>query len=672
MKLDLDEALFSAKCFAAAMLAYYIALRIGLTRPYWAVTTSYIVAQPLSGAVLSKAVFRLIGTGLGAAAAVVLVPAFVNEPIVLSMALALWLGVCLYVSLLDRSPRAYLFLLAGYTASIIGFPSVGAPGAIFDTAAIRVQEIVIGILCGSLVHGLIFPRTVTAHLFARVDAILADAARWTSEALGRSPRTTSPNEQRRIAVDLSELDQLAVHLPFDTARVLPRVRTVRALQDQLLQILPIGSAVEDRLSVLAASGGVPDAIAALIDDTNAWIETDLHGPARDDSAAALIARIEAAESDDGLSWRGLLALNLRARLADLVAVHRDAHDLRDQLHSPSVRPLNTRVAALIAQARGRALHRDHGLALRAAAGTFACIALGSLFWIETAWSDGAGAVLIAGVCCALFGNVDRPGPVIVQFLIGSAVGLAVAAVYAYAILPPVTRFELLVAVMAPPFLLMGSMIARPERTLMALGALLGLGTSVGFNATYDADFVGFVNGAIAQLLGTGFAVVCVGLFQTIGTDHSIARLFRAAWRDVAWRAAGRSTNEARWASRMLDRIGLLLPRLAARPAQGGSENLLDALVDMRTGIVAGRLRQLEVRGQWQPFDAALDSVADHFRRLDPRRPAAPAPALLALIDRGVETVAQDADGARRRDGLVLLTSLRRNLFPDAPGYGAAA
>ena len=47
------------------MLAYWIALRIGLTRPYWAVTTSYIVAQPLAGAVLSKAVFRLIGTVLG-------------------------------------------------------------------------------------------------------------------------------------------------------------------------------------------------------------------------------------------------------------------------------------------------------------------------------------------------------------------------------------------------------------------------------------------------------------------------------------------------------------------------------------------------------------------------------------------------------------------------------
>src|ERR1700743_1178994 len=109
MKTDAAAALFSVKCFVAAMLAYYVALRIGLTRPFWAVTTSYIIAQPLAGAVLSEAVFRLLGTGLGASAAVGLWPTSFSEPMMLSIALAVWLGVCLYISLLDRTPRAYTF-----------------------------------------------------------------------------------------------------------------------------------------------------------------------------------------------------------------------------------------------------------------------------------------------------------------------------------------------------------------------------------------------------------------------------------------------------------------------------------------------------------------------------------------------------------------------------------
>jgi uncharacterized membrane protein YccC len=39
----------------------------------------------------------------------------------LSLALACWVGLCLYVSLLDRTPRSYVFMLAGYTAGLIGF-----------------------------------------------------------------------------------------------------------------------------------------------------------------------------------------------------------------------------------------------------------------------------------------------------------------------------------------------------------------------------------------------------------------------------------------------------------------------------------------------------------------------------------------------------------------------
>jgi uncharacterized membrane protein YccC len=60
--------------------------------------------------------------------------------------------------LLDRTPRAYAFVLSGYTASLIGFPSVLAPSTVFDTASLRVQEIAIGILCAVLCHGFICPR----------------------------------------------------------------------------------------------------------------------------------------------------------------------------------------------------------------------------------------------------------------------------------------------------------------------------------------------------------------------------------------------------------------------------------------------------------------------------------------------------------------------------------
>ena len=106
----INEWVYAVKTFAAAMAALYIAMSIGLDRPYWAMATVYIVSQPLIGAMRSKSLYRLAGTVIGAAATVALVPNLVDAPELLSAALALWVGVCLYISLLDRTPRSYLFL----------------------------------------------------------------------------------------------------------------------------------------------------------------------------------------------------------------------------------------------------------------------------------------------------------------------------------------------------------------------------------------------------------------------------------------------------------------------------------------------------------------------------------------------------------------------------------
>ncbi len=678
MKIDAEAMLFSLKCFAAAMLAYYVALSIGLTRPYWAVTTAYITAQPLAGAVLSKAVFRAGGTILGAAAAVVLVPTFVNEPLVLAFALALWLGLCLYIAQLDRTPRAYTFLLAGYTASIIGFPSVDVPGTIFDTSILRVQEILIGIVAAAFVHGVIFPRTVTARLYQRIDAILLDAERWSRGSLLRDRPGTLAKERSGLAVGLAELLQLSVHLPFDTARILPRVRTVRALEDQLSMMLPLASTVEDRIDALAATeGGMPADVAALLDRTGAWLDGGVREADRDATAQALLDDAQALEPvphEPGPVWREMLLFSLLSRLQELIVTHRDARDLRDQIRSPSVRAISPHVGALVDRAGSRALHRDHGIAMRTALGTIATIMLGSAFWIATAWDQGAGAVLIAGVACALFGAADNAAQQITTFMVGAIVGIVISAAYAFAIMPRVTDFVMLAAVLAPALLVIGSALARPALGLPALGSIVGFVNTVGLGATFSADFGSFINGAVGLIAGIVFSGLCVKLFLTAGPGSLIARLVRGGWRDVARRARGNAPDTGRWMARMLDRIGLLAPRLAQQRADP-DRPLLDALLDLRIGYVSGELAALRgamTTDEEAPVSETLAEIARYFGRSDPNSSDPLPAALLDGIDRSVGAFAHDPVRERRRAGLLLLTSLRRNLFPAAPPWQAAA
>jgi uncharacterized membrane protein YccC len=677
IRADAEAVLFSAKCFIAAMLAYYIALRIGLNRPFWAVVTSYIIAQPLAGAVLSKAVFRLAGTVLGAAVSVLLVPTFVNEPAVLSLALSLWLGLCIYLAQLDRTPRAYIFLLAGYTASIIGIPAVETPGAIFTTAILRVQEITIGILSASLIHGAVFPRTVTAQLLRRIDAILADAGRWAIDSLAGAREARLDIERRRLAIDVAELHQLSVHLPFDTERILPRVRTVRALQDALSMLLPLAATIEDRLAELEhCPGGVPEPVAALVVRVRAWIETQAARPDREATAEPLIEEARALEplaQQTGLVWRDMLLLNVLSRLEELVMTLRDAHLLRDQIRAPSVRAISPRVPELLKATSRRPLHLDRGLAIRSALGTIATIALGCTFWITTAWKDGGGAVLIAGIACALFGGLDNPRAAIGKMQLGSTIGLVMSILYAYTILPRVTDFVTLAAVLAPMLLIMGVLMGKPATVAVGTGILIGFPQTVGLYATYVPAFGAQLNGAIAQYIGIGFAMATVGLFLTVGAEDRVVRLARAGWRDVARRARGRAPDSARWMALMLDRVGLMLPAMAKGTDPG--KPLLDALLDMRIGFVAGELDLLR-RGATEEERAliaeTLGGVGAYFTRLRPSRSTPPPPEMLADIDRAVAVFARNEEPARRRDGLILLTSLRRNLFPGAPAYGAAA
>ncbi|WP_380874490.1 hypothetical protein ACFB49_48310 [Sphingomonas sp. DBB INV C78] len=674
-RFGMPAALFSLKCFAAAMLALFVAFSIGLERPYWAFLTSYIVAQPLAGAVISKAIFRLVGTFVGAAAAVAMVPPLVNTPELLCLAIASWLALCVFVSLLDRTPRSYMFVLAGYSACIIGLPSVDAPGQIFTVASLRVQEISIGILCASLIHGVVLPGSITGLLLTRVQGILRDAERWSRDAIATDPVPELEAERRRLAQDVTELHQLSIHLPFDVSRQAPRVRTVRAMQDQLSMLLPLGAAVQDRLETFRRDGGtVSRKIKELIADVRKWLaDPGDDRPARTAAAEALIARCVALEPPAGtdLHWREMLRLSLLARLATLIAVHRDCRDLLDQMVTHSRSPVSPQVAVLLEQRRNRELHRDYAGAARAAFSAFVTLLVGCALWIGSGWHDGSTAVMLAGVFLALFSAADNPIAPLKGFMVGTLIASIVGAIYGYAILPRLDGFPMLAAALAPVLLVGGALMASPRYGGIALPAMMGLGSPALLSASYVNEFQAFINGSLAQLIGIWFAIVMVGLLQSAGARGAIKRTIRAGWADIASRANLMTPPDVRgWINRMLDRIGLLAPRLAAI-GQDSGQPLYDALRDLRTGVAIGELRQLRLDlppAEGAPLTGVLAGVGAYYRGLDPQAPAPAEPALLHDIDAAIADLSANEAPAVRRDATLGLVSLRRNLFPDAAGY----
>ncbi|MDA9412362.1 FUSC family protein [Bradyrhizobium sp. CCBAU 45384] len=661
------DLIFALKTFAASMLALVIALAMDLPRPYWAMATVYITSQPLAGATSSKAFFRVMGTLVGATMTVVLVPNLVNAPELLCLAIALWVGFCLYLSLLDGTPRSYLFMLAGYTVALIGFPSVSQPGAIFDTAVARLEEISLGIICASLVSTIVFPRSVAPAVAHRVDTWLSDARRLSQVVLLRAATDETRRDKRlKLATDIVEIDTLSTHLAYDRLTDRNAVTGLGEIRLRMLTLLPVIASIEDRLAALGeeALQRQPE-LKRLLDELAQWIGSDVSARQPADRVRGAIAEQQAGLNDSA-SWERIITTSLLARLRDLVDLSRDCRALTEAIaenRNVSTLDLAFRSEAGAAPVR----HRDRGLALWSAAGATVAILISCAFWIGTGWPDGASAPMMAAVACSFFAAQDEPARFIRSFGLWSLVGIVVVAIYLFAIIPAISHIEVLIVALAPTFLLYGLLISRPATAGTGMALAANTATLLALQSTYAADFASFANSAVAFFVGVIMAEVVTRIARGVGAEWIANRLVLSSWITIAIAAERRGKRDrAEFAGLMLHRLGLLVQRIAFLSESDRRD--ADSLVQLRIGINIIDLRRARyglAASTISVIDDMLDQLAVACRNYAgegmPRE-------LLASVDRALGQAVKDPNDTAREDALIGLVGIRRGLFPDAPAY----
>ncbi|MGL3211386.1 FUSC family protein [Bradyrhizobium sp. BR 1433] len=661
------DLIFALKTFAASMLALVIALAIDLPRPYWAMATVYITSQPLAGATSSKAFFRVIGTLVGASVTVALVPNLVNAPELLCLAIALWVGLCLYLSLLDGTPRSYVFMLGGYTVALIGFPSVAEPGSIFDVALARVEEISLGIICASLVSTVVFPRSVAPAVGGRIRSWLSDARRLSRDVLlDRGTGETRRAQRLRLATDIVEIDTLATHVAYDRLADAGTVRGLGEVRLRMLMLLPIITSIEDRLAALgeAALRRQPE-LQRLIGDIAAWIvDEDRQRQSGEQIRTAIAERRSAL---DGIAPRErIITISLLLRLRELVDISADCRALGDAIAAGrdiSTVPLTFHPESGAAPVR----HRDHGMALWSAAGAAVAILICCGLWIATGWADGASAPMMAAVACSFFAAQDEPARSIRAFGLFSLVAIVIVAIYQFALVPGISHVEVLIAALAPTFLLYGFLIARPKTAPIGMALAANTATLLALQSTYSADFASFANTSVAFFLGVVIAEIVTRIARGVGAEWIAKRLMTSSWQALAVAAERRGHGDrAQFAGLMLHRLGLLVQRIAFISESDRRD--ADSLVQLRIGLNIIDLRRARyglAAVTVRAIDDMLDDLAAAFRaRADQAMPAE----LLSCIDAALTAVVKDPNERARDDALLGLVGIRRSLFPDAPAY----
>ena len=630
---------YSIKVFAASMLALYIALYMQLPRPYWAMATVYIVANPFVGPTSSKALYRALGTLLGAAAAVFFVPLLSQTPLLLSLVVAVWTGSMLFLSMHVRTADNYALMLAGYTMPMIALPVVDNPQAVFDLGWSRFLEITLGIICASVVGSLFWP--------SRLAPVLADnTRRWFGDArdycaLRLQRRQDEQNLARlrsAMITTFNGLELMIGQLPHEGAH--PRVvRDARELRERMALMLPVVDSLHDSLQVLYEQAPrLATQLSGNLQQSLDWLQDAPDSPRRETLRAALD------DLQPGLERltdpQQTLLANALYRLRQWLDLWQDCRSLQQRLVADDHSPWT---AAYRHWHLGNAARfHDRGLMLYTAGYIILGIFVAAQLWIWLGWPDGASAVVLAAVACCFFATLDEPAVQIKRFFIWTTFSVVLASLYLFLILPNVHDFPLLVLAFAGPFICVGTLTVQPRFYLPTLLIAVNTATFMSIQGAYEANFLVFINSNLAGPIGLLFALLWTLIFRPFGADLMARRMTRSSWRDLAEMShADNLIDQRRLAGRLLDRFTQHIPRLNLSGQDSSSAerelriayNLLD---------IKAQLSRLPHSAQ-RPLQLVLRGVGRHFRRqLSAGRSCTVAPSLLALIDRARQAVAEAA------------------------------
>jgi uncharacterized membrane protein YccC len=610
--------LFALRLWASVCLTYYVTFALMLSDPTWAVTTAAIVCTPVLGASLRKAFFRMIGTVVGAIGIVILAALFRQDRISFLVGLALWCAVSAFVATLLRNFAAYAAALSGYTAAILASDVLGPVGTtngdVTFLAINRAIEICTGILCA----GVILALTDLGH------------------------------SRRKLAAELASLSTAMMDGFADCFRIASSDFTqFQALRRDLLRRIialdpTIDAAIGEASDLRYRSPVLQRAVSGLVETTSAWRKAAYeialnHNPATEREARAVYNELPRDRLSPDASGSTKTPAELRAACCSAVRSF-----TRFNAQTPSERLLADSAAqGMLGMARalngltgvvdpadmipvkGTArLHVPDWLpptisALR----VLLAVGAMSLFWIASAWPNGALAITFCAIIVVLLPlQGDRAYFQSMTFLKGCVLGSGIAAALVFAILPRATTFPTLCLALGLPLVPLGFMLARAKNPLFYFASSVNFLPMLSINNTISFDGSQFWNTSSSILAGIAVGSVAMLILPPLSPAVRTQRLLALTLADLR-RLAKRAPSRRReddWESRIVARI-LAMPdqaepveramlvaasavgdhivrlrRVAPRFVPGAAvDSALQALAERRSGEASERLKDID-------------------------------------------------------------------------------
>jgi len=508
---DAPTLIYMAKATIAALLAMFVSMTLTLADPRTAMFTTFIVMQPQSGLVFSKSYYRVLGTVAGVIVSLLMIGAFAQEPKWFIAFFAIWIGITTAAGVKYRNFQSYGFVLAGYTLCIVALPVIEQPMEIFQIATSRFSEVMVGILCATVVSEVIFPRKLSdsllssererfenvfaslgniSSLFGAQDTKDVDVVKFSSGVVGvhaiavNSAFESATDKRNRLYLEQLNLEFMHLSTTFHSLKNIIRdieLRASTSTVDALKELYTPFAKVLQSIPKLDDAGFVTmlSQLKELKESTHSQVPINLKSDEYDafNSAAYLVTRVVEEYFIYANSYYAYIKLKSSGKVSkELTRV------VRFKTHTDNV------LVALAAL-------RGSGVLLVTMA-----------FWLLSGWKYGTLTITMSVVIGLLIGTLPRPLDAVMNFLKGAVSAAFVAALYDFYIVPEYTTdVYTLGLVIIPVFAFVGWMTTKPKWSGFSLGFVFLFFSQSSFDLYYKIDPTTFMETTIASLLGVSFA-----------------------------------------------------------------------------------------------------------------------------------------------------------------------
>ena len=620
---------FGARLFFGLRLAGSVCLTLSITywlelpNSFWAATTAAIVCQPSFGASLQKGRFRIIGTLTGALAMVALLGLFAQQRDLLILGMALFCGVCGFAAIALQGFAAYAAALAGITATIIFADTLSDPTNAFFLSLIRVSEIGIGIGAATLVMLVTDTGLAGRQLSALIERIASELTSGFIASMTSGSETDAMRTARRGVVhSLAPLNAAIGAAIAGSARCHARRGNLTAARDALIAALVSWRTIGHHPGRI--SGDDTAATRAALGRLLAPLATA--GIGRDPAGVRAASRQVLTELE-GMQGGAAIDALLRSAARDVVTFLALAADALLLLRGQAADPQPAR--------RPRLVIDDPLFGLMAAIRAFAAVLAVSAFAVATGWSNGGFAIVFTAVATLIFAARDDLAPALAQDnAIGTSLMAVVAGALYFGVLPALTTFPALLALLFMLFMALGVMQAGTWHPIVFLAMSISALPMLGLGNPPSYDAAAYFNLCLAIIAGNLAGVVFFAVLPVPGPQLRMRRFLARSLRELRLEMRrAKPTAPGAW-SRRLERRLESIPAEASLTEAGALLSLLaigQAVIRLKRAPLDADRQRLVREGLAALAAADLPAARSRFAALEAMPGADAITAEIAMI-----------------------------------------